>query len=307
MSRYPQRASIFAIITFLIIQHSNAQELIPRRWSHLPMDTSIGAVAYVYTQANIQLDPLLQIEDLDLNMQTVALRYIRTFEILGKSSRFELGQSYKMGTWDGLLQGEPATAKRQGIDDTLVRLSTILYGAPPLKGEEYEAYRESVANSDTLIGVGLAMQLPTGRYSSDYLLNLGSNRFTFRPQLGITHQRGPWQFEASCAVWFLADNDLFWNETKREQKPFYTVQSHINYTIRPGVWLSSGVGYGVGGENTINGVSKNDRGENLAFTVSAGYSISRNMGFKLGYVGIRTHSHTGFDSNSIAMSFSVVW
>jgi hypothetical protein len=271
------------------------------------MDTSIGAVAYVYTQANIQLDPLLQIEDLDLNMQTVALRYIRTFEILGKSSRFELGQSYKMGTWDGLLKGEPATAKRQGIDDTLVRLSTILYGAPPLKGEEYEAYRESVANSDTLIGAGLAMQLPTGRYSSDYLLNLGSNRFTFRPQLGITHQRGPWQFEASCAVWFLADNDLFWNETKREQKPFYTVQSHINYTIRPGVWLSSGVGYGVGGENTINGVSKNDRGENLAFTASAGYSISRNMGFKLGYVGIRTHSHTGFDSNSIAMSFSVVW
>lgn len=295
MRRTPLRVSIFALLTLLIIQNSNAQELVPRRWSHLPIDTSIAAVAYVYTRANIHLDPLLQIEDLNLDMQTVAVRYIRTFEFLGKSSRFELGQSYKAGSWDGLLKGKEATAKRRGIDDTMVRLSTILYGAPPLKGKEYKAYHESVARSNTLIGAGLVMQLPTGNYSSDYLLNLGSNRFTFRPQLGITHQRGPWQFEASGAVWFYADNSLFLNETRREQKPFYTIQSHINYTIRPGIWLSGGVGYGVGGENTINGVRKNDRGENLAFTASAGYSFSRNMGFKLGYVGIRTYSHTGFE------------
>ena len=288
-------------------QPLSAQELTPRRWSHLPMNLNIFGVGYVYTKADIYLDPVLQVEDLKLEMNTVAMRYIRTGKFLGKSARFELGQGYQDGTWDGLLEGKHATAHRQGFTDTLLRVSTILYGAPPLEGKEFKEYRKSVADCETLVGAAIIVQLPTGDYSNDQLINLGTNRFTFRPQLGVVHQRGRWTYEVSGAVWMFTDNDDFWKGTEREQAPFYTIQGHLIYTFRPGLWLSSSVGYGYGAQNTINGDVKDDRGENLAFALAAGYSISRNMGFKLAYIGTRTQTDKGFDSDSVAVAFSVIW
>jgi hypothetical protein len=36
------------------------------------------------------------------------------------------------------------------------------------------------------------VQLPTGEYFDDRLINLGTNRFMFRPQIGVQHQRRNW-------------------------------------------------------------------------------------------------------------------
>ncbi len=123
------------LISLALCGSALSQELTPRRWSHLPLDTNIAGIGYVYTQADIFLDPVVQVEDLELEMNTVAIRYMRTFEFLSKSSRFELGQGFQDGTYKGLLQGESARAHRQGPTDTVLRFSSILYGAPPLKGK----------------------------------------------------------------------------------------------------------------------------------------------------------------------------
>jgi hypothetical protein len=63
----------------------------------------------------------------------------------------------------------------------MVRFAINLWGAPPLEGEEFAAYRAAVADSETVVGFGLAVHLPTGYYLEDRLLNLGLNRFTFHP------------------------------------------------------------------------------------------------------------------------------
>lgn len=298
--------SALAILLF-ISSFSIAQELTPRRWSHLPIDTNIAGLGYVYTEASIFLDPVLQVENLELEMNTVAARYIRTFEFLGKSSRFEFGQGYQDGTYTGLLQGEPAKAHRQGLTDSVLRFSSILYGAPPLKGKEFQEHRRSVAASETLIGAAMIVHLPTGDYSEDYLLNIGSNRFTIRPQLGITHQRGNWTYETSASMWYFTDNDDFWKGSERQQDPFWAFQSHAIYTFKPGFWTSASIGYGIGGQNEINGINKDDAGENLAYSLAAGYSFTRQFGAKIAYIGTRTQTDTSFDSNSIAVGLSWVW
>jgi hypothetical protein len=284
-----------------------AQELTPRRWSHLPVDTNIGGIGYAYTQADIFLDPVLQIEDLELELQTVALRYIRTFEFLGKSSRFELGQGYQDGMYRGILRGEEASAYRQGITDTVLRFSSILYGAPPLKGKDYAEYRKSVFDNETLIGAAVIVQLPTGDYSEDQLINIGSNRFTIRPQIGVTHQRGKWTYEASASTWIFTDNEDFWQNTERQQDPFWAFQGHLIYTHRPGIWSSASLGYGIGGQNEIDGVNADDAGENLAYSLAAGYSFTRQFGVKAAYIGTRTQTNKSFDSDSVAFGFSYVW
>ena len=301
------KSAFFLIVVFCSFSAAIAQELTPRRWSHLPLDTNIAGIGYVYTQADIFLDPVLQVEDLELEMNTVAVRYIRTLEFLGKSSRFELGQGFQDGTYKGLLQGEPARAHRQGLTDTVLRFSSILYGAPPLKGKEYQQHRQSVAANDTLIGAALIVQLPTGDYSENQLINIGSNRFTIRPQVGVTHQRGKWIYETSASMWYFTDNNDFWNGSERQQDPFWAFQSHVIYTFKPGFWTSASIGYGIGGQNEINGINKDDANENLAYSLAAGYSFTRQIGVKIAYIGTRTQTDKSFDSDNDAVGLSWVW
>ena len=283
-----------------------AQELEPRRWSHLPMGKNFVGVAYVHTKADIFFDPVLRIEDAEMEMHTWAFKYIRTFELLQKSARIDFTQAYQEGRWSGLLNGAPASVKKCGLSDSVLRFAINLYGAPPLEIKEFEAYRAKV-NVETIVGAALAVHLPTGDYMSDKLINLGTNRFTFRPQLGVVHNRGKWSFEITGAVWLYTDNNDFYNGRKLEQDPYFTSQIHLIYTIRPGLWASASAGYGYGGKSTIDGVGKNDRRENLAWALSIGCPIARQLGVKFVYLSSRAQESVGQDTDSIGATFNIFW
>jgi len=283
-----------------------AQELEPRRWSHLPIGTNFAGGGYAYTEADISFDPVLRIDDVKMEMHTWAVKYIRTFGLFQKSARIGFTQGFQEGRWTGLLDGVPKSVKRSGLTDSVLRFAINLYGAPPLKGKEFAAYRAR-ADVETIVGTALVVQLPTGDYMDDKLINLGTNRFTFRPQLGVVHNRGKWSMELTGAVWLYTDNDDFFNGNKLEKKPLYTFQTHLIYTFRPGLWAAASAGYGYGGESTVNGVDKNDRRENLAWALSLGYPITRQLGVKVAYLGTRTQESVGQDTDSIAVGFSIFW
>lgn len=284
-----------------------AQDLEPRRWGHLPIGTNFAASAYAYTTGDILFDPVLEIEDAQLSLHTGAFQYIRAFELLERTMRFDFTQGYQQGTWSGLLRGQAASVTRTGLSDTILRLSANLIGAPPLKGEEFVNYRKSVAASETIVGAAVALQLPTGHYLEDKLLNLGSNRFTIRPQLGMVHIRGPWSMELTGSAWIYSDNDEFFNGNELEQEPLFTVQSHLVYNFRPGLWVSTGIAYATGAQSTINGVEKDDERGNLAWGVSAGYPFAPNFGMKIGYIGLRTQKDVGADLDTLTIGFSYLW
>ena len=283
-----------------------AQELEPRRWSHLPTGTNFVGGGYVYTEADISSDPVLRIEDVEMEMHTWAVKYIRTFELFQKSARVDFAQGYQEGRWTGLVDGVPRSIKRSGLSDSVLRFAINLYGAPPLEGKEFADYRAKV-DVETIFGTALVVQLPTGDYMDDKLINLGTNRFTFRPQLGVVHNRGKWSMELTGEVYLYTDNNDFFNGNRLEQDPYYTIQAHFVYTFRPGLWAAASAGYGYGGESTVSGVEKNDRKENLAWALSFGYSITRQLGVKVVYLATRTQESTGQDTDSIAAGFSIFW
>jgi hypothetical protein len=294
---------LWLIFAGLIIP-CNAQDLEPRRWSHLPTGINFAGAGYAYTTGDIAFDPVLLIEDAELEMHTTAFRYIRTFEWFEKSARFDFLQAYQDAEWNGLLDGLPASARRSGWSDTVLRFSMDLLGAPPLQGKEFADYRASVADSETIVGVGLAVHLPTGNYLDDKLLNLGTNRFTFRPQVGVVHNRGKWSLETTASAWIFTENDDFFGGNLLEQDPLYTVEGHLSYTFRPGLWLGAGIGYGFGAESTLNGIGKDDQKGNLAWGVNLGCPITRNFGLKIEYIGMRTQERTGADLDTVIAGFS---
>ena len=181
-----------------------AMELEPRQWSHLPGGTNFAGVGYAYTEADISVDPVLKLEDVELELQTWVGKYIRTFELFDKSVRIDLTQAYQKGDWTGLLDGAQASTSRSGWSDTFLRLAVNLYGAPPMDRKEFAAYRSGI-KTDTIVGMGLVVRLPTGDYMEDKLINLGNNRYTFRPQAGINHTWGKWTAEATAEVAFYTD------------------------------------------------------------------------------------------------------
>lgn len=304
ISLYGRCAFVLVVISMSLPCH--AQDLEPRRWSHLPTGTNFAGVGYSYTEADIAFDPVLRIENAKMEMHTCAFKYIRTFELFQKSARVDFIQGFQEGRWTGLVDGVRRSIKRSGLTDSLLRFAINLHGAPPLEEKEFQAYREGV-DVETIIGTGLVVQLPTGDYMDDKLINLGTNRFTFRPQLGIVHNRGKWSVELTGSVWLYTDNDDFFNGNELEQDPFYTLQTHLAYTFRPGLWVSAGAGYGYGGESAVNGEEKDDRKENLAWELSIGCPITRQLGVKVAYLGTRTQKSIGQDADSIALALSFLW
>ncbi|MEK6231520.1 MAG: transporter [Luteolibacter sp.] len=299
------RLTLWLIAIFLTLP-CTAQELVPRRWSHLPMDMNFTGAGYAYTTGDIAFNPLLLIEDGELTMQTFVSKYIRTFEVFEKSARFDIAQAYQSGKWTGLLDGVSASTERNGLRDTVVRLAINLFGGPPLKGKEFAEYRANTS-CETIVGLGLAVQIPTGSYYKDKLINLGTNRFTFHPQLGIVHNRGKWSMELTTSAWFFTDNDSFRNGNRLEQDPLLTAQAHVNYTFRPGLWIGTGIGYGFNGESAVNGSATNDPKSNLVWAISAGLPINRQLGVKIGYIGLRTKKKTGADLDTFSIGISALW
>lgn len=283
-----------------------AEELDPRRWAHLPIDTNFVGTGYAYTKADIGFDPVLKIEDGQMELHSWVAKYIRTFSLFEKSARIDLTQAYQDGRWTGRLDGVPTTVKRSGWADTLVRFAINLYGAPPLQGKEYAVYRVAT-EVETIIGAGLSVQLPTGEYMDDKLINLGTNRFTFRPQLGVVHSLGKWSVETTGAVALYTENDDFFNGRKLEQDPLYIIHSHLIYTFRPGVWAGASVGYDCGGKSTVDGERKDDRKQEVAWALSLGFPVSRHLGVKVAYIGSRTQESTGIDSDTFIVGLSAFW
>lgn len=302
----PLKRLLLAILTTAITFPSVALEPEPQKWSHLPMDKNFGGIAFVRTEADIFINPTLALENVDMTAETWAAAYIRTFEFFEKSSRVDITQAYQEVDWTGLLDGTFASTSREGLSDTFVRVAMNLYGAPPLRGKEFGAYRSEV-KVETTVGIAINVRLPTGNYLDDKLLNIGKNRFAIRPQLGVMHTSGKWSAELTGEVAFYTKNNDFFNGKTLEQKPLYIIHGHLIHTFKRGHWVSVSAGYDYGGENKIDGVSQNDILQNIGWKVSYAHPINRAVGIKLFYLGTQTQESTGLDSDTFAVSTSFVW
>lgn len=285
---------------------SRAMDIEPRRWGHLPKGGHFLSAGYAYTRADIYLDPVLRLDSVKMNLDTWAMKYIHSFELLGKSARVDLTQGYQEGRWDGNLDGAPRSVERKGLSDSLLRFAMNLYGAPPLKGKDYAAWRAQ-AKRETIVGAGVVVHLPTGDYMEDKLINLGSNRFTIRPQLGVTKTMGPWMGELTGEAWIYTDNKEFFNGNKLEQDPLYTGQAHVIYNFSPGYWAGGSFGYDTGGESKINGMEKNDPRKATAWALSLGIPLARHWNAKIAYLNTRAQERIGQDTDSLAIAVSCGW
>jgi len=299
-----QRINIGTALLFMLFTGPGlAQDIEPRRWTPLPVGMNVLGVGVIHTDADISVDPVLELEDVSVDVDTAIVSYLHAFELVGQSARFDVRLPLQDARWEGLLGGERASTQRTGLADPRIRLSVNFLDAPALKGKEFRAYRASHPVS-TVVGTALAVRLPLGEYKQEKLLNLGENRFVFRPQLGFVHTRGHWSYELTGSVLLYTDNDDFFGNKKREQAPLYALQTHLVYTAPQRWWVSIGAAHDRGGQSTVDGDKKDDEKRDLLYGISAGLPIGSRSSAKLAYVGSRSDEHVGKDSDNIAVAFS---
>jgi hypothetical protein len=275
-------------------------------WNHIPLGSNFGGAVYAYTEGDISANPTTLLENVEMKLDTVGAKYIHTFEFQGKSARVDITQAYMKGRWKGLVDGVPSAIERNGWSDTFARFAVNLYGAPPLRGKEFGTYRAKTRD-ETIVGIALAVRLPTGDYMEDKLINLGQNRFAFRPQIGVVHTRDKWTTEVTAEAAFFTDNDDFFNGNKLEQEPLLFTQVHLIRKLSPGQSINLSLGYNYGGESTVDGVDKNDRNQNTGWSLGYSYPISRQSGIKISYINSRSEESTGIDTETLAFGIVFAW
>jgi len=283
-----------------------AQELEPRRWTHAPVGTNAAGVGYLFTDGDLKFDPALQIQNADFEMNTILGSYSRYFGLFDQTARLDVQVPYQHGRWQGLLQGVPTSIRRDGFGDPRIRMSMLLAGGPALERKEFVEYRKE-HEDNTIVGLGLAVRVPLGEYMDDKLINLGENRFSFQPQLGIVQYLGPWSFELTASTFVATTNDDFFGGRRLEQDPLYALQAHVVRTFDAGWWISGGVAYGWEGEQELDGVGLNDRRRNLLYGGSIGFSLEATHSFRIGYIRQESFANVGADANIFLLTYAIVF
>ena len=126
-------------------------------------------------------------------------------------------------------QGQPVERGVTGFGRPAFRLSINLHGAPALALSEFSTWKQ-----DLIIGASLQVSPPWGQYDADKIVNIGSHRWSLKPEIGISKAAGPWTLEAQAAATFFTDNEDFYGGNTRSQRPLYSLQGHVIYGFRLG-------------------------------------------------------------------------
>jgi hypothetical protein len=188
------------------------------------------------------------------------------------------------------------------MSDPYFRLSVTLFDDSTSESKVSDDAKEVVSS---IVGAAIGVGVPLGQYFEEKLLNLSSNRYMIRPQLGVLHTRGPWSYELTGSIFFFTDNDSFLSVSQHEQKAFYAAQAHIVRVFTPGIWGSLSGGYGQGGASTVNGVPKEDQREGFIAALSFGIPLTADQNLKFSYIWAKTQ--TEFETRSLTNTFVLGW
>ena len=280
---------------------ADAQSMEPRAYSNAPVGMNFLLLGYVYQQGDVLLDPSVPVKDLNVEVHTAFLGYSRLLDVFGKSGRIDMIVPYAWLSGSGKVQEKERDRHVSGFADPGVRFSVNLYGAPALSFEGFKNYRQ-----DTILGVGLLTTMPLGQYEPEKLANIGTNRWSFKPEVGISQALGRWTLEAIGGVTFFTKNDEFLGSQTREQDPIYSLQGHLIYNFPLGIWAALNATYYTGGRTSIDGVKGDDIQKNWRFGATLTLPVNRHNSIKL-YASTGVYARRGENFDIVGFAWQYRW
>lgn len=295
------RAVLVAISLAIMVPGAAAQQLEPRTYANTPVGLNFLIAGYGYAAGDVVVDPSLPLENASVRSHVAVFTYARGVDVLGSSGKLGLILPYAWVSGSADVEGQRRERDVSGFGDPQLRFSVNFFGAPALSLDEFEDYRQ-----DLIIGASLQVTVPVGQYDADKLLNIGTNRWTISPQLGISKALGPLTLELAVGASFYTDNDDFFGGGTRSQDPLYSVQGHVIYSFQSGVWVALDGTYYTGGRSSIDGVESDDVLSNARAGLTVAIPLTRHNSVKI-YASSGVAARTGSDFDAVGLAWQYRW
>jgi Putative MetA-pathway of phenol degradation len=249
---------VLSAALFVASQRLNAQDLMPRAYVITPEHSNAVIVGYAFNNGSIFFGTVLPITNASGRYSVPNISYYHSLSFFKRSANFTATLPYVVGNFQGEVKGSQQSIYRSGLADSIFRFSVNLLGGPAMPPKNFAKWKQK-----TILGASIQVVAPTGQYYSSHLINPGSNRWGFKPELGYSRRWDNWILDAYGGVWlFTANTDYLTGSefSKRQntltQAPIGALEMHLSYDVKPRLWASIDGNYWYGGETTVNGVYK---------------------------------------------------
>jgi hypothetical protein len=229
---------------------ARAQDDGPRVYQLAPVGAQNLTAFLVNKRGNETPEPGTVEPGSKIDTDILVLRYARTFDLGG----YPLTPFLIVPTGEVRSTGAPHSS---GFGDLQIGGTIGLIGSPALSPEAFAQFKPGFG-----LGVLGRIYFPTGAYSSDKPVNLGSNRIAYQVGLPLvmawgSSYRDPalTSVEVLPTVTVYEANDDPFGAKRSEKDPLFTVEAHLTHNFSPRVWVSADMLYRLGGETTTDDVS----------------------------------------------------
>jgi hypothetical protein len=287
-----------ALAVLAVAAPAAPQELEPKAYSASPVGVAFFVAAFARSSGDVVFDPTLPLTDVDARINGTLLATGYTFGLWNRLALVSGALPYAWGDVTGRVFEEARSVTRSGLADARFKLSVNLVGNPAMRAREF-----SKSPRKTILGASLTATAPAGQYDPTKLINLGTNRWSFKPEVGVAVPKGRWDADAYVGVWLFTDNpDFYPGGQARSQDRVLALQAHVSYTFLPRLWAAIDATWYEGGAARVGGGAPSGSMSNSRLGVTMSLPVGRTQSLKVAYssgVAVRTGSNF--------KTFSVGW
>lgn len=289
------------ILCILFSKDLYSQELEARAYANLPKDMNGVAFAYAFTRGHVLANPVLPIEDFNVSTHNLATRYVHTFGLFKKLTRVSAEIPFTFMEGRLKFNGQDTSGTRTGIGDTRIQFGINLIGSPALSRKDFIKYTQKI-----IVGISLTTSIPTGVYYADKTVNIGGNRWGFKPEIGASKRFEHVYADGYIGTWFFTNNSSYQTSKVLKQDPLLSTQLHGVYYFKnqmlvglDGNWFSGGKTYI---DNTQNGDKINHwrLGATWATPIAKKHLVKLQFHFTL-------HANKGYNYKLIAIGYQYIF
>ncbi len=307
--RYLLGLGVAAVLLCCPPQVLRAQDLAPRAYLITPLHSNAVNLTYSFYDGNIDFNGVIPTNDAKGTYSVPVFSYYHAFGLFGRSANIVAALPYAIGNFQGTLAGAGVHLYRSGLVDSVYRFSINLKGGPAMAPKEFVKWKQKV-----LLGASLKVIAPTGQYDPTKLINWGTNRWSFKPELGYSQRFGKWVLDGYAGVWFFTTNHDYWSRnayypgTRSEsQKPMGAFETHLSYDFKQRLWVSLDGNFWVGGTTSVAGVGNSlTRQENSRLGATVAIPITKHQALKVGYSN-GTYTQFGGNYQNVSVGWQYGW
>jgi hypothetical protein len=281
---------------------AGAQDLEPKAYSASPVGANFLVMSYNWASGNVLFDPTLPITDVKARVQALVVGVGHSFNLFGDLGLVTVGLPAGWLAATGNVYEQAASVTRSGLGDARLKLSVNLRGNPAAPPSEFARRPRQ-----TIVGASITATAPTGQYDDTKLINIGTNRWAFKPEVGVSWPKGPWDVDGYVGTWFFtANQDFFPRGQTRTQDPVLAIQGHVSYTMQPRLWVAVDGTWYHGGSSVVDGGPPSTPLSNSRIGITASLPAGKRYSLKLAY-GQGAVVRTGTDFKTIAIAWQALW